>query len=139
MTDCFTTEKRSEIMSHVRSKDTTVELVVRKQLHRLGYRFRLHVADLPGKPDIVLPKHRAVILVHGCFWHGHTRCRRATLPESNSEFWARKIRSNVTRDKKNVQALRGLGWRVNILWQCQIRSIEALSRRLVTFLEKVPN
>ncbi|MGA2721588.1 MAG: very short patch repair endonuclease [Bryobacteraceae bacterium] len=134
MTDCFSTEKRREIMSRIRGADTSVELTVRKQLHRLGYRFRLHVASLPGRPDIVLPKYQRVIFVHGCFWHGHPGCGRATIPETNSEFWSRKINSNMARDKKSVRALRALDWKVLVLWQCQTKKPDELDRRLQRFL-----
>ena len=94
MPDVFSKSKRSEIMSHIGQKDTQPEIVVRKMLHRMGYRFRLHRKDLPGKPDIVLPKYRKVIFVHGCFWHGHEGCPRAALPETNREFWEQKVEKN---------------------------------------------
>jgi len=134
MPDRFSAEERSRIMSRVKGRDTQPELVVRRQLHRLGYRFRLHRKDLPGKPDIVLPKYRAVIFVHGCFWHGHPGCRRATRPASNTEFWDRKIDSNVARDAQAQAALAALGWRQLTIWQCQIRDPEALAERLTQFL-----
>jgi DNA mismatch endonuclease (patch repair protein) len=133
MTDCFDASKRSEIMSHVKGADTSVEIMVRSLLHGLGYRFRIHVAGLPGKPDIVLPKHRRVIFVNGCFWHGHKGCTRSTMPKTNSEFWARKILGNMRRDKENVRQLRYLGWRVLVIWQCQTKKPGVVARKIETF------
>src|SRR5213593_201246 len=100
MTDKFTPQQRSTIMSRVKGVDTTVEIQVRKLLHSMGYRFRLHRGDLPGKPDIVLPRLRKIIFVHGCFWHGHKRCRRASIPKTNEAFWLKKIESNYARDRR---------------------------------------
>jgi DNA mismatch endonuclease (patch repair protein) len=94
------------------------------------------VAKLPGKPDIVLPKYRRVIFVHGCFWHGHSGCRRATIPQTNSGFWSRKIRGNMVRDKKNIRALRALDWKVLVIWQCQTKNPEQLAKRLLRFLTR---
>src|SRR5688572_2860168 len=100
MADTFTKAKRSEIMSHIGGKDTAPELLVRRLLHALGFRFRLHRTDLPGKPDIVLPRHRKVVLIHGCFWHSHSGCPRAALPTTNGEFWRKKIGDNQARDRR---------------------------------------
>ena len=136
MTDRFDSKKRSQIMSRIKGKDTLPEKTVRRILHRMGYRFRLHVKDLPGKPDIVLPKHNKIIFVHGCFWHGHRGCKRAARPESNSEFWNRKIDSNIKRDEKNLKALRSMGWDVLIIWQCQMENKEKLRRKISEFMEK---
>lgn len=122
-------------MARVKGRDTTPEKRVRSLLHALGYRFRLHRKDLPGKPDIVLPKHRTVIFVHGCFWHGHRYCRRAKRPSTNPEFWNRKIDATIRRDRRTSRRLRLLGWRVMIVWQCRIAS-PGLEQRLVHFLEK---
>ena len=99
MTDSFTKSQRSEFMSHIRSKDTGPEILVRKALHRLGYRYRLNVKSLPGTPDIVLPKYRTAIFVNGCFWHGHTGCRYYTVPKSNTDYWKEKVRRNIERDE----------------------------------------
>ena len=121
-TDIFTAKKRSEIMSRVKGKNTKPELMVRSQLHRAGFRFRLHRKDLPGKPDIVLPRLKTVIFVHGCFWHQHPGCRRATLPKQNAEFWKKKMAGNVARDEARQKELRALGWRVEVLWQCRLET-----------------
>jgi DNA mismatch endonuclease (patch repair protein) len=134
MTDCFDAEKRSDIMSRIKGTDTAVEMTVRRLLHRLGYRFRLHVSSLPGKPDIVLPRFKRVVCVHGCYWHGHSRCSRATIPKSNTEFWTRKIEGNIARDRRNARQLRALGWGVLVVWQCQAKNQIALTKRLQRFL-----
>lgn len=109
-------------MSRIGTRNTAPEIMVRKGLHRLGFRFRLHREDLPGKPDIVLPKYDAVILVHGCFWHGHEGCRYFRVPKTNSTFWIEKIGRNVARDARVVAALRALGWRVLTIWECATRA-----------------
>jgi DNA mismatch endonuclease, patch repair protein len=134
MADTFSRAKRSEIMSRIRGKDTTPEILVRQLLHALGYRFRLHRNDLPGKPDIVLPRHRKIILVHGCFWHGHPRCPRAALPKTNPEFWHTKIGKNKVRDHRVRDKLRRMGWAVLVLWQCQLGDIRKLTDRIIGFL-----
>jgi len=120
-TDIFSVEKRSEIMSRVRSTNSKAELTVRRWLHSRGYRFRLHRRDLPGVPDIVLPKYKIVILVNGCFWHQHLGCKKATLPKQNREFWVAKLARNVRRDKEVKRLLRKLGWQVVILWECELQ------------------
>lgn len=107
-------------MSKVKGKNTKPEMIVRSFLHKLGYRFRLHRKDLPGNPDIVLPKYKTVIFVHGCFWHRHQGCKRCTTPSTNTEFWEEKFRDNVERDRRNEQALKAKGWKVITLWECQI-------------------
>jgi len=134
MADVFTPAKRSAIMSRIGGKDTAPELRVRRLLHALGYRFRLHRKDLPGKPDIVLPRHRKVILVHGCFWHSHPGCPRAALPATNVEFWRTKIGKNTARDQQVRQKLAELGWSVLVLWQCQLGDVESLTDNLQAFL-----
>lgn len=123
-------------MSMVRSADTTPELIVRRKLHSLGFRYRLHSRRLPGTPDIVLPKYRSVIFVHGCFWHHHATCNKATLPSSNVEFWTTKILANVERDKRNVRRLRSEGWRVLVLWECDVES-GRYHRKLTRFLGRL--
>lgn len=120
MADRFSTTKRSEIMSHVRGKDTAPELQVRSWLHALGYRFRLHRKDLPGRPDIVLARYRVAVFVHGCFWHQHPGCLKATLPKPNRERWAAKLARNVERDRENREALELAGWAVAIVWECEL-------------------
>src|SRR5947209_4336932 len=112
-------ERVSARMRAVAQANTGAEMSVRRVLHALGYRFRLHRKDLPGKPDIVLPKYRAVIFVHGCFWHRHPGCRKATAPKTNLEYWHAKFSSNVTRDKENRRQLRALGWRTLVVWECR--------------------
>jgi DNA mismatch endonuclease, patch repair protein len=120
-------------MARIRGKNTRPEIAVRRVLHALGLRFRLHRRSLPGCPDIVLPKHRTVVFVQGCFWHGHDGCRRSALPKSNSRFWAEKIRRNRARDVLTGKALRAAGWRVRYVWECQTRDLVRLRRRLSTF------
>ena len=115
-------------MSRIRGKDTKPELRVRSQLHRMGYRFRLHRKDLPGRPDIVLPKYDTVIFVHGCFWHRHKGCRFAYTPKTRVEFWGTKFEQNVRRDRRNEAALRKRGWRIIRIWECETESFEALAR-----------
>src|ERR1700683_5405764 len=119
--DTLTPQQRSALMSRIRGKDTKPELAVRRALHALGLRFRLHRRDLPGCPDIVLPKHRTIVFVQGCFWHGHEGCRRSALPKSNRRFWARKIARNRARDDAALRALKADGWRVRYIWECQTR------------------
>lgn len=120
--DTLTPAQRSERMSRVRSRDTKPEMAVRRIVHGLGYRFRLHRKDLPGKPDIVLPRHRAVIFVHGCFWHRHhdPDCALARMPKSRLEFWEPKLEANRLRDVRNKEALEALGWRVLTVWECEV-------------------
>lgn len=121
---------RSRTMRAVRSKDTKPELIVRKLAHKLGYRFRLHRRDLPGSPDLVFPGRRAVIFVHGCFWHGHDCRRGARQPKTNAEYWQSKIARNQARDNLAVEDLSAMGWRCLILWECDLRDEEALIERL---------
>ncbi|MGH2346387.1 MAG: very short patch repair endonuclease, partial [Chloroflexota bacterium] len=126
MADTFTAEQRRLVMSHVKGRDTKPEVKVRKLLHGLGYRFRLHRKDLPGKPDIVLPKYRSVVLVHGCFWHGHPGCPRSSRPSTNVEFWNRKIDGNMARDQAAYGELARLGWAVLVVWECETRDPDVL-------------
>lgn len=133
--DVFSVEKRSRIMSSISGKNTEPEIAVRSLLHSLGYRFRIHRKDLPGNPDIVLPKYKKIIFIHGCFWHGHRDCKRSKLPNSNREFWEQKIRSNVQRDNKIISSLTENGWDVMILWTCQIRNSENVAHKLIEFIE----
>ncbi len=130
MTDVFSKSKRSWIMSRVKSFDTKPEVIVRSLLHRLGYRFRLHRKSLPGTPDIVLPKYHTVIFVHGCFWHRHRGCKYSSTPKDNVEYWIQKFETNKQRDKLHKKKLENLGWKVIVIWECQVRNIEQLSRRL---------
>lgn len=121
MADSLTSEQRSERMRRVRQKDTALEVLVRKELHRLGLRYRLGGCGLPGRPDIVFPRHRAVVFVHGCFWHAHD-CRLGRRPSSNAAFWEQKALANKARDVRKEAELRGLGWRVFVVWQCELRA-----------------
>lgn len=130
MVDFVSQEKRSKIMRGVKSVDTKPEMLVRCAMHRLGYRFRLHKKDLPGKPDIVLPRHHLVVFVHGCFWHQHTGCKDGRIPSSNTDFWVRKFSATQTRDAKHIAALQELGWRVEVIWECQARDPDRLHARL---------
>lgn len=128
--DTLSKERRSWNMSRIKSRDTAPEKIVRSLLHRLGFRFRLHRSDLPGKPDITLPKYRTVIFVHGCFWHRHSGCRYAYSPKSNAKFWAEKLSGNAERDQTNTKKLRKLGWCVRVVWECETRDEKRLDRRL---------
>lgn len=120
MVDTLTPTQRSERMSRIRSRDTKPEIALRKALHGLGFRFRLHKTDLPGKPDLVLTKYRCVIFVHGCFWHRHPGCKVATTPKSNTAFWVDKFTRNVDRDKRNTRQLEEGGWHVITVWECEV-------------------
>jgi len=125
-------------MSRVKGKDTKPEMLIRRSLHRLGYRFRLHRKDLPGSPDIVLPKFRTAIFVNGCFWHGHD-CPRGKRPASNTAFWNEKLNKNEERDQRNYQALKQLGWHVEVVWECEIkRSLEDIETNLCQRLTERP-
>ena len=138
MVDRLTPEKRSWNMSRIKCRDTGPEMLVRSTLHRLGYRFSLQRKDLPGKPDIVLPKHRTVVFVHGCFWHQHKDCTKSKLPANNREFWKKKLKHNEERDRKVIACLNRLGWRVLVCWQCQIdKSLEKVKNRLDKQLRRV--
>ncbi len=118
--DIWSAEKRSAVMARIRGRDTKPELIVRSLLHRAGVRFSLRRKDLPGKPDIVLPKYGAVVFVHGCFWHRHNGCKVATTPKTRMEFWQAKFAANVARDKRNLRDLKRAGWKVIVLWECQV-------------------
>ena len=133
--DIFSKKRRSEIMSGIKGSDTEPEIVVRRLLHSMGYRFRLHGKALPGKPDIVLSRHRKAIFVHGCFWHGHPGCKRAKLPGSNRDFWQAKIQGNSERDKRNQDKLDALGWKVFVLWSCEVRKLDILRKHLKGFMD----
>ena len=114
-------EQRSRNMSAIKSKNTKPEIKVRKVLHSMGYRFRLHSKDLPGSPDIVLPKYKTVIFVHGCFWHRHQNCKYASTPKTRQEFWNKKFNENINRDKINQENLSSKGWKIIIVWECEIK------------------
>ena len=134
MSDVLTKEQRHLNMSHIHRKDTKPEEIVRKYLFSKGYRYRKNDSRYPGKPDIVLPKYRTMIFVHGCFWHGHEGCRRATIPATRTEFWESKISGNKERDLRNIAALEDLGYRCLTVWQCEMKDSENLKQRLSAFL-----
>lgn len=137
MIDILTPERRSWNMSRIRGKDTKPERTVRSLLHRMGYRFRLHRKDLPGRPDIVLPKYRTALFVHGCFWHRHEACEFAYTPKTRKDFWSRKFAGNVERDRKNQEKLRQLGWNVICVWECEIqKDIDSVEKRLRKLLNE---
>lgn len=136
MADHVTSEQRSLIMSRIRSSDTKAEVVLRKALHAAGFRYRLNRRGLPGTPDLVFPGRGAILFVHGCFWHRHLGCRRATTPSTNVEFWSAKFTRNVERDARKTAELRALGWRVGVVWECEVLHgpLERLLERVSTFL-----
>jgi DNA mismatch endonuclease (patch repair protein) len=131
MVDSLTAERRSWNMSRIRGRNTGPELRLRSLLHRAGFRFRLHAKHLPGRPDVVLPKYRTAIFVHGCFWHRHSGCRNATMPSTRREFWQKKFEGNVGRDTHNQAMLEAAGWSVLIIWECELKAeAEGVVRRL---------
>jgi DNA mismatch endonuclease (patch repair protein) len=129
-TDVYPPEKRSAVMRRVKGKDTTPELAVRRALTRLGARYRLHRKDLPGKPDIVLPSRRLALFVHGCFWHGHDCARGARVPKQNRDYWVAKVDRNRARDAASRATLAELGWRVETIWECELKDAAGLEQRL---------
>jgi len=142
-TDIVDSETRSRVMASIKGKNTGPELVVRSLLHRLGFRFRVHRGDLPGKPDIVLPKYNAVIFVHGCFWHGHD-CPLFSWPKTRRDFWRNKIESNVSRDQMQMMALSNEGWRIGTVWECALRGrvrlpLETVATTCASWLESNEN
>lgn len=132
--DTLDPERRSRLMGRIRGVDTGPEMAVRRAAHRLGYRFRLHRKNLPGRPDLVFPSRRAAIFVHGCFWHRHEGCRKSTMPRTRVEFWQAKFDRNVERDLDAQSGLAAAGWRVLVIWECQIAKAEAVDRLLLEFL-----
>ena len=136
MSDIYSKQKRSLIMSKISNKNTKPEILIRKLLYSLGYRFRLHKKELPGKPDIVLPKHKKVIFVNGCFWHGHNKCVRSKLPLTNKKFWSDKIAKNKKKDRSNFIRLKKLGWNYLVIWQCEIskKNFNKLTNKIISFL-----
>jgi DNA mismatch endonuclease (patch repair protein) len=132
--DTVSKEKRSDIMRAVKSRDSQAELSVRRMLHHAGFRYRLHVASLPGKPDLVFPSRRKAIFIHGCFWHLHKNCRAARRPSSNVEYWELKLKRNVERDKKNRKKLKALGWNTLVVWECELKNPDAVFSALMRFL-----
>ena len=133
--DSLSPEHRSWNMSRIKSRDTKPELIVRSFLHHKGYRFRLHRKDLPGKPDIVLPRFQKIIFVHGCFWHRHAGCRYAYNPKSRVEFWEKKFQQNIIRDKNVQEALVQLGWQVYVIWECETKKLDILEKKINLVME----
>lgn len=136
--DIYDSETRGRVMSRIRKRDTVPELRVRRKLHRLGFRFRLHRRDLPGVPDIVLPKHQVIVFVHGCFWHQHD-CPLGKLPKSNRSYWVPKLRRNTVRDAEHRRHLEALGWRVVVVWECQTADDDRLEHLLSEIAGDGPN
>ncbi len=134
MADVYSKEKRSWIMGRVKGCDTKPELLVRSLIHRMGFRFRIHRRDLPGNPDIVLPRYKKVIFVHGCFWHQHQECSRSKRPTTNEAFWNKKLDGNLERDKQFQQELTSLGWKFLVIWQCETKVSDILAIKLERFL-----
>ncbi len=135
MTDKATDEERSAQMRLIRSKDTKPELIIRKALYALGYRYRLHAKNLPGHPDLAFPSRKKVIYVHGCFWHRHPGCKKNRTPKSKLEYWEPKFASNIERDLRNQQDLQKMGWQFMVIWECELKNMAELIDRIVTFLE----
>jgi DNA mismatch endonuclease, patch repair protein len=138
MTDVFDPEKRSAVMRAVKSRDTGPELKVRRAAHALGLRFRLGRSDLPGKPDLVFPRRRTALFVHGCFWHGHDCPRGARVPAANRAYWQAKIARNVARDAATLTALRELGWKPAVIWECETKDAQTLARLITLHIGKPP-
>lgn len=131
MTDIVDSERRSENMSRIKGRDTAPELAVRRIAHGLGFRFRLHRKDIPGCPDLVFPKYRLAVFVHGCFWHRHDGCQYTYMPKSRTAFWTKKFGQNVARDYRNEKALQELGWQVLVIWECETWKKEKVKQRLM--------
>lgn len=132
--DVLTKKERSKRMSLIRSKDTKPELLVRHLIHSLGYRYRLHRKDLPGRPDMVFPARKKIIFVHGCFWHGH-ECKVGHIPKSRLDYWVQKITRNNERDRSTLRRLRRMHWKCLVLWECQLHEVERIKERITRFLE----
>ena len=136
MADVHSKATRSYNMSRIKGKNTKPEMLVRKFLHAAGFRYRLHVKDLPGKPDIVLPKYMTVIFVHGCFWHGHEHCKYYVVPKTKTDWWLEKINGNIANDSKAIKALRKAGWKIITLWECDLKKV-TIEKTLSTLLSKL--
>lgn len=130
MTDIVDSQRRSQLMAGIRGRDTAPELAVRRIAHRMGLRFRLHRKDLPGRPDLVFPKYKLAVFVHGCFWHQHSGCRYSHIPKSRTAYWTEKFSRNVARDRRNEEKLRVLGWQVLVIWECEVKDEKVVEWRL---------
>jgi DNA mismatch endonuclease (patch repair protein) len=137
MADIYSKSKRSEIMSLISDRDSRMEISVRKALFSAGLRYRKNVKSLPGKPDIVLPKYKVVVFTHGCFWHGHEGCKASKLPESRRDFWEKKIKDNIERDQRDIESLKQQGWRVIIIWQCEINNAHKRQKRVESLIDEI--
>jgi DNA mismatch endonuclease (patch repair protein) len=136
MVDVFPEYKRSEVMSRIRSKDTSPELIVRRLAYGMGFRYRLHAAHLPGKPDLVFSRLKKIIDVRGCFWHQHNGCIDSHIPKSRTDYWGPKLARNLKRDKHNEKQLRSLGWKILTLWECELRDARSAAKRIKAFLKR---
>lgn len=136
MVDKLTPEERSKNMGNIRSKDTSPEIIVRKLTHSLGYRYRLHRKDLPGKPDIVFSNRKKIIFIHGCFWHQHDdpSCKIARIPKSRTEYWVPKLQRNIERDREHQAQLLSMGWRMLVIWECEVKDLEKLTYKIRKYL-----
>lgn len=139
MTDIYDKKKRSLIMSKISDRDSRMEIFVRKALFAAGLRYRKNVISLPGKPDVVLSRYKTAIFTHGCFWHGHQGCKASKLPESRRDFWEKKIKDNIERDKRNISLLERNGWKVIVLWQCEINNEKKRCDRFDTLFNEIRN
>lgn len=135
--DILSKEKRSELMNRIRGKNTKPEMILRSELFKQGFRFRVHLKDLPGKPDIVLPKYQTAIFVHGCFWHYHKDCREGRIPSTNSKFWKEKLQRNINKDEANIKALLKDNWKVQVIWECEIE--KHLNKTIKNLISKIIN
>jgi len=135
--DRLTPDRRSALMSRVRTKNTAPEVLLRRELHKAGYRYRIHVKKLPGSPDIVFSSRKKIIFVHGCFWHLHEHCRLGAMPKSNLAYWQPKLEQNRARDKRNIRKLRSLGWKILVVWQCSLKwNCKRSLSRIMHFLKE---
>jgi DNA mismatch endonuclease (patch repair protein) len=132
--DTVSKERRSEIMAAVKARDTAPEIQLRRMIHAMGYRYRLHGKDLPGRPDLIFPARRKIIFVHGCFWHHHANCSGGRMPKTRADFWSTKLQRNVSRDEEVESSLRKLGWDVLVVWECELRGLDLVRERVVRFL-----
>ena len=135
MTDTVSPEVRSRIMAQIKSKGMKPEMTVRRLLHGLGYRYRLHRKDLPGRPDLVFVSRRKVVFVNGCFWHNHANCDKVRVPSTNTEYWTAKLQRNSERDKKNLALLAEMGWEATTVWECELDDLESVTAQLIDFLD----
>lgn len=135
--DTVDSETRSRIMSHIHGKDTAPEMAIRRLIHGMGYRYRLHDRSLPGTPDIIFRARKKIIFVNGCFWHRHQGCRLATIPKTNVDYWTEKFRLNAERDRKTLEEFESIGWKTLVIWQCEIRDVEKLKGKIIEFLGEI--